>query len=269
MTTCPSRPPAPDQPARTTGAPRPAPAERARTVAARAGATACAAGVEGSRVLAHAVTAAGQVLLVVPRDGELFTAVVAAPDSDLSTLLMVTDHAPVPLRRPVRAQLWLSGWATTVRPEDQRGAVLAFAEVRPDEVLLDVGGTAALLRLDLAEVVLGEGGAGIDVSPADFVAARPDPLARVEGDHLRHLDADHPEFLALLAGLLPAGTVGADDVLRPLGVDRFGFRLRVERRSGHHDLRVPFPAPLCCAGELGPAVRQLVCAARSRMLSRD
>jgi hypothetical protein len=266
MTTCPSRPPAPDQPARTTGAPRPAPAERARTVVARAGATVCAAGIEGTRVLAHAVTAAGQTLLVVPRDGELLSAVAAAPDNDLSALLMVTDHAPVPLRRPVRAQLWLSGWVTTVRAEDQRAAVLAFAGVRPDEILLDVGRAAALLRLDLAEVVLGEGGAGIDVSVAEFLAARPDPLAGVEADHLRHLDSDHPEFLALLGGLLPAGTVGADDVLRPLGVDRFGFRLRVERPSGHHDLRVPFPAPLGGAGDLGPAVARLACAARTRAL---
>jgi hypothetical protein len=266
MSTCPSRHPAPDQPARDPAAGRPTPAERARTVAARPGATVCAADVEGTRVLAHAITAAGQFLVVVPRDGELFSAVTSAPDSDLSALLMVTDHAPVPLRRPVRAQLWLSGWATTIRPEDQRAAVLAFADVRPDGVLLDVGGTAALLRLDLAEVVLGEGREGIDVSPGEFLAARPDPLAGVEADHLRHLDSDHPEFLALLGGLLPAGIVGTDDVLRPLGVDRFGFRLRVERTSGHHDLRVPFPVPLGCAGDLGPAVARLACAARCRAL---
>jgi hypothetical protein len=266
MPTCPSRHPAPDQPAHDTGAARPTPAERARTVADRPGATICAPGVEGTRVLAHAVTSAGRLLLVVPQDGELLSAVAAAPDRDLSALLMVTDHAPVPLRRPVRAQLWLSGWATPVRPEDERAAVLAFAEVRPDEVLLDVGRTAALLRLDLAEVVLGEGHAGIEVSPAEFLAARPDPLAGVEADHLRHLDSDHPDFLALLGGLLPAGVVGTDDVLRPLGVDRFGFRLRVERPSGHRDLRVPFPVPLGCAGDLGPAVARLACAARSRAL---
>jgi hypothetical protein len=266
MTICPSRRPAPDQPARSTAVSHPVPAERARTVATRVGATVCAPGIEGTRVLAHAVTAAGQVLLVVPREGELLSAVVAAPDSDLSALLMVTDHAPVPLRRPVRAQLWLSGWATPVRPEDERAAVLAFAEVRPDGVLLDVGHAAALLRLDLAEVVLGEGGEGIDLGPAEFLAARPDPLAGVEADHLRHLDTDHPELLALLGGLLPTGIVGTDDVLRPLGVDRFGFRLRVERPSGHHDLRVPFPVPLHCAGELGAAVGQLACAARSRAL---
>ena len=242
----------------------PGPAERARTVASRAGASVCAAGIGGTRVLAHATTATGQTFLVVPRDGDLLTAVIAAPGADLSALVMVTDHAPVPLRRPVRAQLWLSGWVTPVRPRDERAAVLAFSEVRPDAVLLDVGRTATLLRLDLAEVVLGEGGPGLDVSPTAFLAARPDPLAAVEADHLRHLDRDHREFLALLGGLLPPALVGEDDVLRPLGVDRFGFRLRVERPRGHQDLRVPFARPLGCAGELGAAVRQLGCSARAR-----
>ncbi|RBY90179.1 DUF2470 domain-containing protein [Blastococcus sp. TBT05-19] len=242
---------------------RPGAAERARTVATRAAATVCARGVEGSRLLAHTVTAAGQVLLVVPRDGELATAVREAPDQDLSALVLISDHAPVPVRRPVRAQLWLSGWVTPVRPGAERSAVLAFAETRPEGALLDVGGTASLLRLDLAEVVLGEGGVSVDVGPADFLAARPDPLAGIEADHLRHLARDHADVLDLLAGRLPAGLVGATDVVRPLGLDRFGFRLRVERPLGHTDVRVPFARPLTCAAQLGAAVGQVLCAGRA------
>jgi hypothetical protein len=265
MPTCPSRPaPEPQRPE--LDALRPGPAERARTVAGRPGATVCAAGVEGSRVLAHAVTAADQVLVAVPTDGDLVRAVLSTPGSDLSGLVMVTDHAPVPLRRPVRAQLWLSGWLTPVPARDERTSVLAFADARPTEVLLDVGRSATLLRLDLAEVVLGEGGPALEVSPLEFLAARPDPLAPVEAEHLAHLDGDHPEVLALLGGLLPTGSIGPDDVLRPLGLDRFGFRLRVERPGGHQDVRVPFGRPLGCAAELGPAIGRLTCAARSRTL---
>ncbi|MCA0145500.1 DUF2470 domain-containing protein [Blastococcus sp. LR1] len=241
---------------------RPDPAERARTVATRAAATVCASGVEGSRLLAHTVTAAGQVLLVVPSAGELATAVREAPDQDLSALVLVSDHAPVPVRRPVRAQLWLSGWLTPVRPADERAAALAFAETRPDGALLDVGRTAQLLRLDLAEVVLGEGGASVDVGPADFLAARPDPLAGLEADHLRHLAHDHADVLDLLASRLPCGLVGVSDVVRPLGLDRYGFRLRIERPLGHTDVRVPFLRPLTCAAQLGAAVGQVLCAAR-------
>ncbi len=265
MTTCPCAQPSPDQPSPdqpSTGTVRPAPAERARTVAIRPTATGSAPGVPCSRPLAHAVTDAGQFLLVVPDDGDLARAVRAAPGQDLSTLVMVSDHAPVPLRRPVRAQLWLSGWATPVRGEDLRAAVLGFAEVNPAGALLDVGRMATLLRLDLAEVVLGEGGEGVDVSPQEFLTARPDPLAPLEADTLRHLDTDHPEFLAILTGLLPDGVVADGDVVRPLGVDRCGFRLRVERPRGHLDVRVPFPRPLTCPGQLGPAVRHMTAVAR-------
>lgn len=242
---------------------RPGAAERARTVATRSAAVVCARGVEGSRLLAHTVTAAGEVLLVVRREGEFAAAVREAPEQDLPALVMVSDHAPVPLRRPVRAQLWLSGWVTPVHPADERAAALAFAEIRPDGALLDVGRTAQLLRLDLAEVVLGEGGAGLDIGPQEFLAARPDPLAGLESDHLRHLATDHADVLELLAGRLPAGMVAPDDVVRPLGLDRFGFRLRIERSSGHTDVRIPFARPLTCAGQLGAAVGQVLCAARA------
>ncbi|SFF45648.1 DUF2470 domain-containing protein [Blastococcus tunisiensis] len=267
MPTCPSRPaPEPHRPELSLL--RPGPAERARTVADRRGATVCAAGLQSSRVLAHAITAADQILVAVPSAGDLVSAVTAAPDADLSAFVMVTDHAPVPLRRPVRAQLWLSGWLTPVPSRDERSAVLAFADARPAEVLLDVGSSVRLLRLDLAEVVLSEGGEPLDVSPVDFLAARPDPLAGIEAEHLRHLDQDHPEFLGLLAGLLPAGSLGPGEALRPVGLDRFGFRLRIERPGGHQDLRVPFGRPVTCAGELGAAVGQLACRARRRSPGR-
>ena len=256
------RHPAPERRPDTDGL-RPCAAERARTVATRAAATVCASGVEGGRLLAHGVTAAGQVLLVVPREGELATAVRQAPDQDLSALVLVSDHAPVPLRRPVRAQLWLSGWVTPVRPADERAAAVALAETRPDGVLLDVGGSAQLLRLDLAEVVLGEGGAGVEVGLREFLEARPDPLAGIEAGHLRHLAAGHPEVLDLLAERIPAGLVGPHDVVRPLGLDRYGFRLRIERPLGSTDVRVPFPRPLTCAGQLATAVGQVLCAARA------
>ena len=248
MTTCP-------------GSPAPSVAgvaERARTVATRRAAAVCLAGRAPSRPLAHATTAAGEVLVLVPADGNVTAALGRAPD--LSALLMVSDRAPVPLRDPVRATLWLSGWLTPVRPEDRRAAALAFAEVRPEGALLDVGGAVSLLRLDLAEVVLREGGACTEVSPAGFAAACPDPLADVEEQVLRHLDRDHPEALAALGSRVAAGR---DEVVRLLGVDRFGYRLRLERPGGHRDVRVPFPMPLTCPGQLRAATGRLLCALRA------
>ncbi|MBB3675202.1 DUF2470 domain-containing protein [Modestobacter versicolor] len=241
---------------------RPTVAERARTVAARPAAAVCAAGIDGSRVLGHATTDDGQVLLVVPTDGEVCTAVRHSADGDLAALLMVTDHAPVQLREPVRAQVWLSGWLTPVPPADERAAALAFADVAPVSALLDVGRGTTLLRLDLAEVVLGECGTVTEVAPEDYLAAAPDPLAAVEAHALQHLDEAHPEDLALLRSRVPGRWLAKGDVVRPLGLDRCGFRLRIEQRSGHRDVRVPFAQPVSTADELGRAVHQLMCATR-------
>jgi hypothetical protein len=241
---------------------RPTVAERARTVAGRPAAAVCAAGIDGSRVLGHATTADGQVLLVVPTDGEVCTAVRHSADGDLAALLMVTDHTPVPLREPVRAQAWLSGWLTPVRDEDQKAAALAFADVAPVGALLDVGRGATLLRLDLAEVVLGECGTVTEVTPEDYLAALPDPLAEVEAHALQHLDDAHPEELAMLRAWVPGTWREDGDVVRPLGLDRCGFRLRIEQSRGHRDVRVPFAQPITSADELGPAVHRLMCATR-------
>ncbi|MGY1690581.1 DUF2470 domain-containing protein [Geodermatophilus sp. SYSU D01105] len=259
MTTSPGRDPAP--PAVLIDA-----AERARTVACRSAAALCVRGLSPGRPLAHATTAFGQVLVLVPADGEVATAL--EEETDRSTVLMVSDRAPVPLRDSLRAQLWLSGWLTAVRPADQRTAALAFAEVRPDGHLLDVGSGALLLRLDLAEVVLREGEHCTEVSPPEFAAARPDPLVDVEEGMLRHLDRDHPEVMALLRSRIPAGELGPRDVVRPLGVDRLGYRLRIERPTSSRDLRIRFPRPLTCPGQLQAATRQLLCAARADLAAR-
>jgi hypothetical protein len=260
MTTSPGRSPAPP-------AVLADPAERARTVASREAAALCVRGLAPSRPLAHTTTRDGQVLVLVSSTGEVAAALAGQPD--VTAVLMVSDRAPVPLRDTLRAQLWLSGWLTPIRPADQRSAALAFADVRPVGQLLDVGHDATLLRLDLAEVVLREGARCAEVSPPDYAAARPDPLAGVEAAMLRHLDRDHPEVLHLLRSRIPAGELGPRDVVRPLGVDRFGYRLRIERLTSTRDLRIPFARPLTCPGQLHAATRQLLCAARAALARRS
>jgi hypothetical protein len=80
---------------------------------------------------------------------------------------------------------------------------------------------------------------------------------------LQHLDRAHPEVLDLLGSRLPDGGPGPRDVVRPLGLDRFGYRLRIERPAGRRDLRVPFPRPLTCPGQLRAATGRLLRAARA------
>jgi hypothetical protein len=48
------------------------------------------------------------------------------------------------------------------------------------------------------------------------------------------------------------------DVVRPLGLDRCGFRLRIEQRRGHRDVRVSCAEPVSIVDELGPAVHRLI-----------
>jgi len=257
-----TRQPRPAVPGPSSDALRPTAAERARTAAGRPAAAVCAAGIDGSRVLGHATTGDGEVLLVVTAEGRVATAVRHCADGDLAALLLVTDHAPVPLREQVRAQVWLSGWLTEVPGADRRAAALAFADVAPVGALLDLGRGATLLRLDLAEVVLGECGTVTEVTPEDYRAAIPDPLAEVEAQALRHLDDAHPDELALLRSRVPGRWLTDGDVVRPLGLDRCGFRLRIEQRAGHRDVRVPFARPIGSTAELAAAVDQLMCAAR-------
>ena len=46
--------------------------------------------------------------------------------------------------------------------------------------------------------------------------------------------------------------------IRPLGLDRYGLRLRVERADGEHDVRLPFAAPVNDVTGLGRAIRVLM-----------
>ena len=101
----------------TTGIPQPPPAERARTVAARASAALQAVGVGAVELSLAGTTAAGQVLVVVPADGRVVTALRASPEGDLPARLLaflLAGHPPgarTPDAEPpaVPDRLWRAG----------------------------------------------------------------------------------------------------------------------------------------------------------------
>ncbi|MGY1735830.1 DUF2470 domain-containing protein [Geodermatophilus sp. SYSU D00684] len=237
----------------TTGIPQPSPAERARTVAACASAALHAVGVGAVEVTVTGTTAAGQVLVAVPADGRLAAALRTSPLGDLPARLTVTDRAPFPVQHPVRGQVELSGWLTPVHPAGVQTALLDLADVRPSDALLDVGLSAVLLRLDLAEVLLTDAGTAAEVEPEDFAHARPDPVSAAESG----LAAAHAGALDTLLGRVRAWAGPRDDV-RLLGLDRHGVRFRVEARRSCYDLRVPFRAPLTGGEGLAAALDTLL-----------
>ena len=70
-------------------------------------------------------------------------------------------------------------------------------------------------------------------------------------------------FTALLAGVALSATSAFADVspvqssVRPLGLDRFGIRFRIEGPDGDNDVRLSFPRPVTDVQELSYALRGL------------
>lgn len=234
--------------------PAPSPAERARTIAALGG----RATVGPARVapLLHHVRPDGMVSLLLPDDHELVAAAWQAPRGELATMVELTDPAPVPLREPIRGLLWVSGWLRALADGEARAAALAVAEERPDPRLLDLGHGAALLVLAPASLVLADAEGTHPVRPEEFAAAEPDPFAGNEAAWLRHLELSHTDVVGALSRHLPEDLRGGH--VRPLGLDRFGLRLRVEAVDADHDVRLAFSRPVGTSQELGAELRRLV-----------
>jgi len=228
-------------------------AERARTVAARPFCALFGAGLGICQLWGATTTAKGDVLLVVPQDGAVMTALRDSPLGDVPARLTVTDRTPFPLRHPVRGLVQLSGWVTPVPVDHVPRLLLDFADAYPCDSLFDVGLSATLVRLDLAEVLLEEAGVSIDVEPDDFLAARPDAISTGETE----LMAAECDALSRLSGRVRHWAGRHDDV-RLLGLDRFGVRFRVQSRNGCYDLRVPFESSLDGPARFSAAVAGLL-----------
>lgn len=238
--------------------PTPHPAERARTIAALGPATLLLSdGGQGEKVvpLLHHVHRDGTVTALLPDEHEL----VAAARDGAAVLTEVVDLAPVPLREPVRGLLWFSGWLVALGGDAARSVALEVAETRADPRLLDLGHGATLVRLEPAALVLADGEGTHPVRLDDFSVAEPDPFCGQEAGWLRHLELSHPDVVGQLAHHLPETLRGGH--IRPLGLDRYGLRLRVETYVGDgsdHDVRLAFSHPLCTAKELALELRRLV-----------
>lgn len=240
--------------------PTPSPSERARSVLARHGpatVTSTAADDE-PMMLAETVRHAhadGAVSMLID-DGHPIVSTTQQVPNGLGVLTELPDIAPVALREPVRGLLWISGRLSVPTEADMRSRVLSMAEVDADERLLDVGHgvTMLLLRPTVAALVDGDGTHALD--PEEFAGASPDPFSRWESAWLRHLDQKHPDVLQALSRHVPQRLRRGR--LRPLGMDRFGLRLRVETDTGDHDIRLAFERPAQTQRDVSVEIRKLV-----------
>ena len=219
--------------------PAPTHAERARSLALRGGsASLVGTGSPGSVTpLVHHVRADGSAVLLLPDHEPLLERVRCG---DAAVMLELADKAPVDLREPVRGLLWITGslWLPDARAA--RRMALHVADVHPHHGLLQLGHGATLVRLDPGSAVLADGDGSAALSPVDLAAARPDPFCRMEDHWLGHLEVAHPEVLCALVRHLPPNLQDRRARVRPLGVDRYGLRLRVEAPDRDHDVRLAF-----------------------------
>jgi len=233
----------------------PTTAERVRSACVGAVAAILAAdSVPPAAAPVHHLMADGSFALTVPSDSAMAHAATGA--EGIAAVLELTDYAPLPLREPVRSLVWIRGQVHSVPPHALRELLDLIATTLPDPALLEVGAGQTLLLLGADSVVVADSTGAEPVGLTELLAAAPDPFCEMESAWLRHLDSDHPEVMARLASKLPARLRRGR--VRPLGLDRYGMRLRIEGADGDLDVRLPFPAPVHDIGGLGRAIRVLM-----------
>ncbi|MCV7217752.1 DUF2470 domain-containing protein [Mycobacterium crocinum] len=235
----------------------PTTAERVRSACARAaGAMLVADDVAPVTTPLHHLLPGGSFAVSLASESALAARARAAGTDGIAGVLELTDYAPLPLREPVRSLVWIRGRVQSVPDHAVRTMADMIATDHPNPALLDIGSGQELFLLEVESVVVADAAGAETVGVHELLTAQPDPFCEFESAWLRHLDNDHPEVLARLAGKLPAPLRRGR--VRPLGLDRYGVRLRVESTDGDHDVRLPFGAPVHDVPALGRAIRVLM-----------
>lgn len=204
----------------------------------------------------HLLRQCGDAVIAVPMTSTAAMLVANSGSTGSPAVLELTDHAPLPLREPVRALVWLRGWVRAVPAHAQRALATHVAEDHPHPNLLDIGHTATLLRLVVDSAVVADSTGAEAVCREGLREARPDPFCEMEGAWLQHLQADHGDVIDQLARRVPAH-LRRGSLIHPLSIDRYGVTLRVEAAEQDHDIRLSFDYPADDIESLSRAVRAL------------
>lgn len=185
--------------------------------------------------------------------------------SGSQALLELTDDAPLPVWEPVRSLVWVRGRLRQVPPAAVTRTLDLIATECPNPALLQVETPRskpseetryALMRLEIASVVVTDAAGAEPVSVEDLLAARPARFCDIESTLLCHLATAHNDVVARLVSKLPAPLRRGQ--VRPLGLDRYGVRFRIEGDDGNHDIRLPFHKPVDDMTGLSQAIRVLM-----------
>jgi len=242
----------------------PTTAERVRSACARVdGAMLAVEGIEPVPTPVHHLLPDGSFVIAVPSDGALAALAAAAGIAGVPAMFELTDHAPLPLREPVRSLVWFSGRLQDIPAARVPALLDLVASENPNPALLQVNSSATdeetpytLVRLEVESVVVADSTGAESVPVHTLLAARPDPFCGMESAWLQHLESAHRDVVERLATRLPIALQHGR--VRPLGLDRYGVQLRVERADGDHDVRLPFAKPVDDVTALSQAIRILM-----------
>jgi heme iron utilization protein len=117
-------------------------------------------------------------------------------------------------------------------------------------------------RMDVIDVYY-VGGFGVMgwVSASDYDRSQPDPLADSMGGIIHHMNADHKDALALLAGTF--ARIESTEAMMPT-VDRLGFHVRLKTPDGMRGARIAFSHEVRNAAETRKVLVEMVQHARSQ-----
>ncbi len=247
----------------------PTTAERIRSACAKAGGAMLA--VEGGddcepfASSVHHLLHDGSFAVTVPLGSSLAGQVVTAGPGGVPAVLEMTDYAPLPLREPVRSLVWIRGRLHHVPGTEVAALLDLIASEDPNPALLQVNSGPprqdgdlryTLLRLEVDSVVSADSTGAESIGVSELLDAQPDPFCARESSWLRHMESAHRDVVDRLARRLPVSMRRGR--VRPLGLDRYGVRLRVENDAGDHDVRLPFAKPVDDVTGLSQAIRVLL-----------
>lgn len=235
---------------------QPSPAEIARTLAAgHLPAVAHIACRPGPLPVRHVTDEQGRVLLLVPSEGTLATALRPSDGNDDTALVLDIRDVPPTASSPSLGRVWVSGWASRLTGDEARAAALDYADTDACGDLLDIGGSQALFRMDVAEVRHERNENLVEIDPDDYAAATPDPLRAAEFDLIADLADHHAQEMSdyVRRQLGPAARPGDDP--RVVRLDRYGFLVRM----GDRGARLSFPRPVTDRHDLAHLLHPILC----------
>jgi hypothetical protein len=199
----------------------------------------------------HATDRTGRPLLLVRDDDDLGAAL---RDGRPAVTLSVVDVPPVE-RAPSLGRVRIDGRARLLAGGEAAGAVQEFAEGNPIADLFDVGRGASMWLVDVDRVRLDHPLATVDVEPAWYAAAAPDPLHELERDLLTDLAGHHASQIeSYFRCLLALTGKPCRTVPRAVRLDRYGFIVDIgepgSEPAADHWVRLSFPRPVHCRHDL-------------------